>query len=56
MRVDAQYGMWEGSIWLKRGSVSYGAHWFGKGRIRKRALLREMMRMNVRYGAPWLWD
>jgi hypothetical protein len=56
MRVDAEYRQLEGSIWLKRGSVIYGANWFGNGWIRKRALLNAMMQQNARWGAPWLWD
>lgn len=56
MRVDVQFRSCQNSIWLNRGSVSYGANWFGKGQIRKRALLRAMMQQDARYGAPWLWD
>lgn len=54
MRVDVMPGRW-GAIWLKRGSVSYGAYWLCRGQIRKRALLRAMMQQNARWGAPWLW-
>jgi hypothetical protein len=55
MRVDVEYRPYLGSIWLKRGNVSYGAHWFGLGPVRKRAILEAKMRQTVRYGAPWLW-
>ena len=56
MRVDVQYRPLTDSIWLKRGRMSYGANWHGKGPVRKRALLRAMMKDTKRWGAPWLWD
>lgn len=55
MRVDVEHRPWNGAIWLKRGNVSYGAHWYGKGPVRKRAILKAMMRQTVAFGAPWLW-
>ena len=56
MRIDVKYRPFNGSIWLRRGSISYGAFWFAKGPIRKRAILRQEMLQTVRFGAPWLWD
>ena len=56
MRVDVEHRPFNGSIWLKRGTVSYGANWYGKGSVRKRAILRAMMMNITRWGAPWLWD
>lgn len=56
MRIDVKYRSDKGSIWLQRGQIAYGAHWYGKGPVRKRALLRAMMLRDVRLGAPWLWD
>lgn len=56
MRVDVEHRPFTGSIWLKRGTVSYGANWHGAGPVRKRAILGAMMRQTVRFGAPWLWD
>lgn len=56
MRVDVLHRPFNGSIWLKRGSVNYGANWYSKGFVRKRALLKAMMRDTIRFGAPWLWD
>lgn len=56
MKVDVQYRPFDGAIWLERGTVSYGAHWHGKGPVRKRAILRAMMKDTTRWGAPWLWD
>lgn len=55
MRVDVEHRPYLGSIWLKRGHVSYGANWYGRGPVRKRAILEAKMRQTVRYGAPWLW-
>lgn len=55
MRVDVEHRPWNGSIWLKRGRTCYGARWYGKGPVRKRAILEAKMRQTVRYGAPWLW-
>lgn len=55
MRVDVEHRPYHGSIWLKRGFVSYGANWYGHGPVRKRAILEARMRQTVRYGAPWLW-
>lgn len=55
MQVDVEYRSFNGSIWLKRGSVSYGANWYGRGPVRKRAILKAKMRQTVRAGAPWLW-
>lgn len=55
MRVDVEHRQWRGSIWLKRGGVCYGANWYGKGPVRKRAILEAMMRKTVAFGAPWLW-
>ena len=31
MRVDVEHRPFNGSIWLKRGTVSYGANWCGAG-------------------------
>lgn len=56
MRVDVEYRQYEYSIWLKRGNTCYGAKWYGRGPVRKRALLEAMMRQDTRLGAPWLWD
>lgn len=56
MRVDVEHRPYQGSIWLNRGNISYGANWYGRGRIRKRALLKAMMRQHIWYHAPWLWD
>lgn len=55
MRVDVERRPFNGSIWLKRGRVSYGANWYGKGPVRKRAILYAMMKDTTRLGAPWLW-
>lgn len=55
MRVDVEHRPYLGSIWLNRVGVSYGANWYGRGPVRKRAILKAMMRQTVRYGAPWLW-
>ena len=56
MRVDVEHRPWNGAIWLKRGRTCYGARWYGKGPVRKRAILKAMMRQNVWLGAPWLWE
>ena len=55
MRVDVIYRKYKGAIWLERGGIDYGANWFGKGPIRKRAILKAKMRQTVDFGAPWLW-
>lgn len=56
MRVNKTHRSFNGSIWLQRGFVSYGANWYATGPIRSRALLRAMMKRDTRFGAPWLWD
>lgn len=56
MRVDIEHRPYQGSIWLNRGNISYGANWHGHGPVRKRAILEAMMHQNTRLGAPWLWD
>ena len=55
MRVETEYRQYAGSIWLKRGGISYGANWYGTGPIRKRVMLKAMMQKNERFYAPWLW-
>lgn len=42
MRVDVEYRRYEYSIWLKRGNTCYGAKWYGRGPVRKRAILEKV--------------
>lgn len=56
MKVDVQHRPFIGAIWLKRRNTCYVANWYGRGQIRKKALLKAIMRQNKRFEAPWLWD